>query len=467
MRTRPLLQASFIIGERLVFLVPQATLFVLVSRHLGREIFGQYTLILTWAVLFQTYANFGITECLAKEIGREPEHGSAHFTHGLVLATGFAVAMALMAPAAWAMHYPLEVRRAILLAGGTLLPAGILGACRGALLAGRQIEYMTAIAVVENLILLPLNVYWVLAGAGLLPIVATFVAAKVVAAGLALAVVHARVSPLRLPLDRGLLARLWRVSAPFGIAAQMPAIRLDILLLSKMTSFGVLGLYSAGSKIAELLLVFPLAFYLTMLPRVANGLAGGAEPAARDLKGPLAWYFALVIPLGVAVIGLAEPILRLVYDVAFVVAAPVLRVQTTAFLLTTVDAMLMMVCRAAGFQGKDLRLVLITAGSNLVLLVLLIPPLGGVGAALAAALSILIGLVLRWRLVTRFIIRLEWSGLIAAPLLASMLLVPLLLLWDRLPWPLVGLGYLTGYTALALTTFPLVSETVKRAWRRG
>src|SRR6266540_2014926 len=49
-RTRPLLQASFIIGERLVFLVPQATLFVLVSRHLGREIFGQYTLILTWAV---------------------------------------------------------------------------------------------------------------------------------------------------------------------------------------------------------------------------------------------------------------------------------------------------------------------------------------------------------------------------------------------------------------------------------
>ena len=65
------------------------------------------------------------------------------------------------------------------------------------------------------------------------------------------------------------------------------------------------------------------------------------------------------------------------------------------------------------------------------------------------------------------IVRLDWSGLIAAPLLASMLLVPLLLLWDRLPWPLVGLGYLTAYAALALTSFPLVSETVKRAWRRG
>ena len=468
MKTTPLLQASFIIGERLVFLVPQVTLFVLVSRHLGREIFGQYMLILAWAMLFQTYANFGISECLAKEIGREPERASAHFTHGLVLAAGFAIAaLVVMVPAAWAMRYPREVTLAIVLAGGTLLPAGILGACRGTLLATRRIEYMTAIGVAENLILLPLNVYWVLAEAGLLPIVATIVAAKAVAAGLALAVVHARVSPLRLPIERGLLWRLWRVSAPFGIAAQMPAIRPDILLLSKMTSFGVLGLYSAGSKIAELLLMFPMAFYLTMLPRVAGGLTEGPEPRTAELRSALAWYFALVIPLGVGVIGLAAPILRLVYGDAFVVAAPVLRIQTAAFLLTTVDAMLMMVCRAAGFQGADLKLVLATAVSNLVLLVLLIPPLAGEGAALAAALSILIGLVLRWRLVTRSIVRLSWSGLILVPLTASMLFVPLLLLSDRVPWPLIGLGYLAGYGAVALTSFPLVSETVKRAWRRG
>ena len=110
------------------------------------------------------------------------------------------------------MHDPLEVRRAILLAEAS---------CRGALLVARQIEYMTAIAVVQNLILLPLNVYWLLAGAGLLPIMATFVVAKVVAAGLALAVFHARVSPFACLSTGGLLARLWRVSAPFGIATQM------------------------------------------------------------------------------------------------------------------------------------------------------------------------------------------------------------------------------------------------------
>jgi len=140
--------------------------------------------------------------------------------------------------------------------------------------------------------------------------------------------------------------------------------------------------------------VFPLAFYLMMVLRGGRSRAWRPRP-----EGSSGRVLRLGIPLDVAVIGLAEPILRLVYGVAFVVAAPVLRIQTTVFLLTTVDAVLMMVCRAAGFRGKDSKLALITAGSNLVLLVLLIRSLGGVGAALAAAFSILIGLVLRWRLV--------------------------------------------------------------------
>src|SRR5262249_43176892 len=77
----PLLQALFVIAERVVFLAPQVTMAVLIGRILGREFFGQYTLLVTWATLFQTLANFGISECLAREIGREPENGSASLAH--------------------------------------------------------------------------------------------------------------------------------------------------------------------------------------------------------------------------------------------------------------------------------------------------------------------------------------------------------------------------------------------------
>src|SRR5262249_587345 len=195
--------------------------------------------------------------------------------------------------------------------------------------------------------------YWILRGEGLLAIIATIVLAKTVAAVLALIVVHRSGGRLRGPLERPGLRPLATVRPPFGGAAQNPAPRLDVLLLSQLTTFAVLGLYSAASKVAELLLMFPMAFYLAMLPRVAGDLAQKTAPRIAQWNRALAWYFAAVIPVGIGAIGLSEPILRFVYGDAFVLATPVLRLQTVAFLLTTVDAMLMMICRAGGAQRAD------------------------------------------------------------------------------------------------------------------
>ncbi len=442
---------------------------MLISRYQGRELFGQYTLVVTWALLFQTLANFGTTECLAREIGREPEHGSRYFGHGLILATAFAVTgMVLMGVAVWAMQYSAAITMAILLVGGTLVPAAIISACRGVLLATRRIEYMMAVGVTETAIVLPLNAYWIVTGAGLLPIVATLVAAKTIASGLAFALVHWRVTPARTALERRTFQQLWRVSMPFGVAAQLPALRFDVFLLSKLSSFEMLGLYAAASKIAELLLMFPMAFYLTMLPRVAGDLAERPTPRTDRFTEALTWYYALVIPLGIGGIGLAEPIIRFLYGTAFVVATPVLRIQLTAFLLTTVDAMLMMICRATGFQRTDLKLVLVTALLNLAFNSLLIPYGAAVGAALSGTLSILIGLILRWRVVTRSIVRLKWGGVVGAPLAASLALLPVALpLAARAPWPLIAVGYVAGYGVIGVLFFPFMRNAVLATLRQG
>jgi O-antigen/teichoic acid export membrane protein len=461
----PLLQTLFVIAERVVFLAPQVTMAVLIGRILGREFFGQYTLLVTWATLFQTLANFGISECLAREIGREPGNASTYFAHGLVLGLGFAIiALTLMAPAVWAMAYPSEVTEAILVAGGTLLPAGIVGPCRGILLATRRVQYMIAVGAVESVTLLALNTYWVVHRTGLLPIAATLVLAKTLAAVLALGIVLRRVTAPSFLLRRSVLRQLGRVSAPFGVAAQLPAIRVDILLLSKLTSFGTLALYSAASKVAELSLVLPLAFYLAMLPRVAADLAHPEAPRTDEFRSALAWYFAAVVPLGIGLVAFAEPVLRLTYGAMFVTAAPLLRILMLAFLLTTFDAMLMIICRATGFQGADLKLVLVTAAASCVLNVILIPRFGVTGAALAAPLSILAGMSLRWRLVSRSIVRLDWATLIGPPLAASLLPIPFVaLLMGRMPWPLVGVGYVIAYTTIAGVCFPFLRSALHTA----
>lgn len=456
MTRNPLLQASSVIGERFLLLVPQVVTIVLISRYLGTEFFGEYSLVWMWAVLFQIAASFGLTESLAREIGREPERASLYFTHGLLLAFAFsAAAMGLLAAGSWAMQYPRAITRAIWLAGGTLLPAAVIGVCRGVLLAQKRVEYITGVAFLEAAILVPLNAYWIVTRAGLLPIIATFILAKALAACLALGLVHARACPLRPPLQRDVFGHLWRINLPFGLANQAPALRFDILLLSKLTSLGTLGLYSAAAKIGELLLVFPLAFYLTMLPRASGDLSDAARPRTEGLNRAFSLYFALVIPLGIGILGFAEPILRLIYEADFTEAAPLLQVQMIFFLFTTFDVAVMMLCRAAGYQARDLAFVAIGRVANLALNALLIPIMGAMGAAIAAALTVLVLLALRWHLVARGIVRIPWHRFTLAPVVTSACLTALFMpLADRMPVVAVALAYAAVYLAIAFAFFP-------------
>ena len=462
-RENAFLQALFVIGERLIFLVPQATTIILLTHLLESSFFGKYSLVLTWIGLFQTAANFGVSEWIAREIGREPHQGPRYFRHSLVLIVAFSsIAMVVMAVAAWAARYPSDVASSILLAIVSLFPASIVATCRGVLLANQKAEYMMGLALVESLILLPLNIYWILTEAGLLSFVFTIVLAKVVTGLLALKLVQRFVTPFTGQWDRTFWGQLWKAVLPFGLSGLIvfPSIRFDIFLLSKMATFETLGLYAAASKLMELLFVLPMAFFMVMLPQTARDLSALPAQRTERLERSLKWYFAIVIPVGIGVIGFAEPVIVLIYGNTFIDAALLLQIQIFAFLLLTMDVVLAMICKAAGFQRADLKFVLTSSGFNFVLNVLLIPGLMAVGSALALVLSSAIGLILRWRFAGHFVVQLRWLAFLKTPVLLALLLVAICVpLEPWIPWPVLAIGYVVGYGALLVTRSKFESDT--------
>lgn len=470
-RENAFVQAFFVIGERLIFVVPQATTIILLTHSMGSSFFGKYVLVLTWIAVFQAAANFGVSEYLAREIGREPHQGPRYFRHSLVLVAALSsIAMAVMAVAAWAARYPSDVASSILLAIVSLFPASIVATCRGVLLANQKAEYMIGLALVESLILLPLNIYWILTEAGLLPFVFTIVLAKVVTGLLALKLVQRFVTPFTGQWDRTFWGQLWKAVLPFGLSGLVvfPSIRFDIFLLSKMATFETLGLYSAASKLMELLFVLPMAFFMVMLPQTARDFSGLPAQRTERLEHSLKWYFAIVIPVGIGVIGFAEPVIVLIYGNTFTDAALILQIQMLAFLLLTMDVVLAMICKAAGFQRADLGFVLTSAGFNIILNVLLIPGLMAVGSALALVLSSAIGLILRWRFAVRFVVKLRWLAFLKTPVVLAFLLLAICIpLEPWISWPVLAVGYVMGYGALLVTRSKLESNAAEAALRRG
>jgi O-antigen/teichoic acid export membrane protein len=463
-RRQPMSQAIFVIAERVIQLLPQVATIVLISRLAGRTFFGEYALVLTWSATFQLLAHFAITECLSREMAHEPDASERHFVHGLVLAVLLSVVvMPAMVGVAWAFHYSPGVTHAIWLAAGLLPAASLLAACRAALLVRQRIEYMLAVALLEALVVLPANVHWVLAGAGLLPIVGTIVAGRWIAAGACLAAVHRLAVPVRGSVDRAALKTLWHKVLPYGIGSLLtfPNVRFDVLILSKLAAAAQIGLYLAAVKFMDVLFIVPLSFFMVMLPRTAAAFAR-PQPDLECLERSLAWYFGLAMPAGVGILVFARALVLTVYGPQFEGATLLLQLQMITFLLLAADVALAMIIKAAGYQRVDVRFVGVSTVSNVVLSFVLIPMGGGTGAALALIVSVLAGMVLRLLFVHRRLARLPWRTIAGRPVaLCGALAVLFGLAGDSAAWPVLAIAYAAGYAALACWCLPTIGLAVR------
>lgn len=429
-------QTFLVIVERGILLVPQVAMVLLITRLKGKEFFGEYALVLTWAAAFQLVAQFGITECLSSELGRS--RNMAMFTHGLVLSVILGVAVSLvMTITVVAFHYSTEITLGIWIVAGTLVPANLTATSRGALLATGHTEYATLASAMETGLVLPLNIYWVLMDFGFIPIIATLTAGKLMSSLVLLTLVHRRVARIEVGTRRRDLSALWERLVPFGIASVLvfPSLRYDIFFLSKLGTVAAVGTYAASVRVLDLLFILPLAFFMVMLPRVARALS---DPE-RDIiwvHNAVKKFFIVVAPVAVGILGYAEPIVHLAFGREFTEASGILRIHMIVFLILSLDVVLAMFIKAANLQRVDLRFVFITTVLNIGLNAVWIPAWGPWGAALALAGSVTAGTFLRWHFVTRKVVELHWFKVVAVPLILATVLFTLcawLSFWVGLP----------------------------------
>jgi O-antigen/teichoic acid export membrane protein len=214
-------------------------------------------------------------------------------------------------------------------------------------------------------------------------------------------------------LRRGFLAGAGRPSlacartiARYGIRAQVGSIvlllnaRLDFALVGALAGPGPLGIYAVASRYAELLRLPALALNYVLYPAYARRQAA-AESDARAALRRTAWLPAAgAVPLAV----LAPVVLPVFYGPAFreaVVPALILLVGMAGGGVTGVVTAYLSASGRPGMTSAALGAGLVV---TLLLDVLLIPPYGVVGAAVAsttAYLSTAVVLMALFRAVTR------------------------------------------------------------------
>jgi O-antigen/teichoic acid export membrane protein len=256
---------------------------------------------------------------------------------------------------------------------------------------------------------------------------------------------------LSLRFDRGLLRRLFRFGLPTMPAeASLYLLNfVDRIIIVRTLGVAEAGLYSLAVKFAQAVNVLVRGFQLAW-PPLAYSIRDDGE--ARRAYATIVTLFATGCAFVVTGMWLfSRWIVRFLAAPEFFASYKAVGLLATAVTLYALYLVLVVILGRTGRTEFNLPATLAALAANIVLNLLLVPPLGIVGAALALVASYLVVLALMYAFTQRlFPVPYEWRRL-AKVALASAALVGL----GELLMPTAGAAGLLG-RAVLFALYPLV-----------
>ena len=202
-----------------------------------------------------------------------------------------------------------------------------------------------------------------------------------------------REEPTRQPrTGRGLGSEFWRFSGPLGLAGVMQVTiwGLDVILLAALASAADAGVYKAAASLIVQGTFAQQAIILVISPILSGLLAQAEHERARSVFKTATWWIMVIAWPFYITLAVFAPLLMELFGADFVAGAGPLRIVAVTMLLATAAGPATMALVMGGRSSWNLLNAAAATVSNVVLNLLLIPPLEMTGAAIAWATSIVI-----------------------------------------------------------------------------
>jgi O-antigen/teichoic acid export membrane protein len=362
------------------------------TRYLGPDDYGRFTLALMYMQLFGVLADVGLYTTVVREISRDPSRTQQLVGNALTLRLLLSLAMiALGAGVSLLLPYERDVRLAILLAGGPLLFGMLTSSLVTVLQARLRMGRAVVGEVVGRAFALGLTVLVAVLDLG-------FFAVFGAAAGGALAnlvvtwLLTRRLLSVRFRAEPAVWRPLLVASLPLGLALAINEIyfRADTVIISLSQPYEQVGLYALAYRILEFTLALGTIFLTTVFPLLSEAVAHDEPRATRMIQVSTDVFLILGAPLVAGGLVLSPQLVELAAGADFADAADPLRILLVAGALSWVNGVFGFALVAKRRQAAALWLNLTALTFNVVLNLLLVPRYGIVVAAVVTVASELV-----------------------------------------------------------------------------
>jgi O-antigen/teichoic acid export membrane protein len=407
-------------GKGAVLAIAAGSIAVL-TRYLGPDDYGRFTLALMYMQLFGVLADVGLLTTVVRDVSKEPERTEELVGNALTLRLLLSLlAIALGAALSLALPYAHDVRIAIVLAGGPLLLGMLntslvavfqarlrMGRAMIAEVVGRAAGFGLAVAVAA----LDLGFYAVMgaaAGGALVTLVVTW--------SLSRGLVRARFLA-----DRAVWRPLLAASLPLGLALAINELyfRADTLVISLFRPYEDVGLYTLAYRILEFTLALGTVFLTSVFPVLSSRVAQGGPAVGRTIQSAFDFFVIVSVPLAAGGAIAAPAVIDLAGGSDFSEASTPLQVLLVAGGLAWINGVFGYALIAKERQLNALWLNVVGLCVNVGLNLALVPEYGIVAAAVITVFSELVILVGSYFLMQRHFEFFPRPGLLLPVLVAA------------------------------------------------
>lgn len=401
------------------------------TRHLGREGYGQFTTAISFLQFFGILVDFGLTLTMIRLLARPDTDENRvasnimtlRFVSGLVF-YGLAAVLGLAFP------YPAVIKAGIAVGSLSFLCITVSQTLTGVFQKHLAVRYVAAAEVAGRMALFVGVVLASWLGYGVLAVIWLLVLGNVIQ--LALSFLFARrLLRLRWACDWPLWKEIIRESWPIGVSIAFNLVYLkgDVIILSLIRSQAEVGLYGAAYKILDVVTIVPTVFMGLVLPVLAaSWSAGDRADFSRKLGRAFDALSILALPLAFGALAVAADLMSFVAGRDFAASGPYLAVLMLAGAMVFWSALFGHAIVALGAQRKMIWGYAADALISVALYLALIHRYGAAGAAWVtffseAFIAVATGVVVA-RLSGRWLsLRIFWRAFLAAAIMAGALVV--------------------------------------------
>lgn len=421
------LNAIFVFASELVGRLTAALVLILVSRYLGLQATGIYSLGTTFLIVGGRFAAWGLEQILIRDVALERRRASRYVFNFLWLRLLFSggMSLALTVLIIWVLPYSTEARMPLVILLWGMIPENLTDVCRAVFLAIEESRYVLFI----NMLLLgfkvggtifvllntphPLAVAWAVSLGG------------VVGSLCALALVWRYTKLTWQEFDLQLSQWAVREGPPFWAIniANILDSQIDMLLLSWFVTEAELGQYAAALGVLLALSILPSTFRLAFFPRIMWVFTHDRPQLAKFYEQSLRYLVTFALPISVGLFLTADQVITIIYQGEFIGSANIVKVLCWILLFLLpgdVNSRLLIASRnqklSASFTAVGFLVNVITG-------IALVSHIGILGAAIARLCSAISVAVMNHMFVYRYIVKtnmlkMSWRSVLATSVMA-------------------------------------------------